>query len=57
MLRASEAGATVFLVPAANCPEALSRTPDGLQLVRVDELAGAVAALETLAAGGTPPPC
>lgn len=57
MLRASEAGATVFLVPAANCPEALSRTPDGLQLVRVDELAGAVAALETLAAGGTPPSC
>lgn len=57
MLRASEAGATVFLVPADNCAEALSRTPDGLQLVRVDDLGGAVRALEGLGAGEPAPTC
>jgi Lon-like protease len=57
MLVASEVGATVFLVPTANCAEALATAPEGLQLVRVDDLAGAVAALETLDAGGVPASC
>ncbi|MGQ0575744.1 MAG: YlbL family protein [Pseudonocardia sp.] len=57
MLAAREAGATVFLAPAANCDEARTTVPDGLQLVRVETLAGAVAALDTLRAGGTPPTC
>lgn len=51
MLRASEAGASVFLVPAGNCAEAARRAPDGLQLVRVGTLAEAVRALEALGAG------
>lgn len=57
MLAAREAGATVFLVPGGNCDEARPTAPDGLQMVRVDDLAGSVAALDTLRSGGTPPTC
>lgn len=57
MLAAAEAGATVFLVPARNCEEALATAPAALQLVKVDDLAGAVAGLETLTGGGTPAGC
>ncbi len=57
MRAAREAGATVFLVPAANCEEARSTRPDGLRLVKVEGLADAVAHLDTLRAGGTPPTC
>ncbi|CAN5285245.1 PDZ domain-containing protein [soil metagenome] len=57
MLAASEAGATVFLVPAENCDEAKSEPQDGLQMVKVETLDGAVNALETLSAGGEPPRC
>ena len=56
MIAAHEAGATVFLVPADNCYEARSDN-DGLQLVRVENLSGAVNALHTLAGGGQPPSC
>lgn len=57
MLAASEAGATVFLVPAGNCEEAKSEPRDGLELVKVETLDGAVEALQTLSAGGEPPRC
>ncbi|WP_199253725.1 YlbL family protein [Mycolicibacterium mengxianglii] len=57
MLAASEAGATVFLVPADNCEEAKSDPQDGLDLVKVQTLESAVDALETLTAGGEPPRC
>lgn len=57
MLAAREAGATVFLVPGGNCEEARTAVPEGLQIVRVDDLRGAVAALDTLRVGGTPPTC
>ncbi|MGH3613250.1 MAG: YlbL family protein [Pseudonocardia sp.] len=57
MLTARESGATVFLVPADNCAEARSAAPEGLQLVKVDNLAGAVAALDALRAGRTPASC
>lgn len=57
MAAAGEAGATVFLVPGANCEAARPTAPEGLQLVRVDDLAGAVAALDTLRSGGTPAGC
>jgi PDZ domain-containing protein len=57
MAAARDAGATVFLVPADNCEEARDFGPEGLQTVRVADLAGAVAALDTLRAGGTPPTC
>ncbi|OSY42532.1 MULTISPECIES: YlbL family protein [Pseudonocardia] len=57
MIKAQEVGAETFLVPAANCAEAASDAPDGLQLVRVGTLDEAVGALETLDAGGTPASC
>lgn len=48
---AFDAGATTFLVPGANCAEALGASvEDGeIRLVRIDDLSGAVDALEALA--------
>lgn len=57
MIRASEAGASVFLVPAQNCAEAVSRVPDGLRLIRVGSLAEGVDALDALRAGRPTPTC
>lgn len=57
LITAREAGATVFLVPADNCAEAVTQIPDGLQLVKVATLDDAMTALDTLKAGGTPPTC
>ncbi len=57
LITAREAGATVFLVPADNCAEALTQVPDGLQLVKVATLDDAMTALQTLRDGGTPPGC
>lgn len=57
MLAAREAGATVFLVPADNCAEAVTAHQDGLQLVKVDTLTTAVDALNAISAGGEPPTC
>ncbi len=54
---AQEVGATEFLVPAANCAEAVQNPPDGIRLIEVSTLAGALEALETAAAGGEPPTC
>jgi PDZ domain-containing protein len=57
LITARDAGATVFLVPADNCAEAITQIPDGLQLVKVATLNDAMTALQTLKAGGTPPSC
>ncbi|HXT44447.1 MAG TPA: PDZ domain-containing protein [Pseudonocardiaceae bacterium] len=57
MISAREAGATVFLVPAGNCAEAVQRIPGGLRLVRVGTLADAVHALDQLRDGHQPPHC
>ncbi len=57
LITAREAGATVFLVPADNCAEAVTAVPEGLELVKVGTVKEAVAALETLKAGGTPAGC
>lgn len=57
MIRAREAGATVFLVPAENCTEAVQRAPAGLRLVRVGTLTDAVRALDQLRAAQQPPHC
>lgn len=54
---AHEVGATEFLVPAANCGEAVQDPPDGIRLIEVSTLAGALEALETAASGGEPPTC
>ncbi len=57
LITARDAGATVFLVPADNCAEAVTQIPDGLQLVKVASLTDAMTALDTLKSGGTPPGC
>lgn len=57
IVAAHEAGATVFLVPADNCDEAKSSHQDGIDLVRVENLGGAVDALKALSAGGEAPHC
>ena len=55
---AREDGASVFLTPKDNCAQAVPALPDGLRLVRVDTLATALAALETLRTGqGELPTC
>jgi Lon-like protease len=55
---AKAAGATVFLVPEANCGAALHADVDGIQLVRVGTLNAAIAALTALAKGtGDVPAC
>jgi PDZ domain-containing protein len=53
MIGAKNAGAKVFLVPEANCAEAVKTAPDGLRLVKVTTLKTAVAALDALAKNGT----
>jgi PDZ domain-containing protein len=57
MIGAKDRGATFFLSPAENCAEAKSTKPSGITLVKVDTLKGALAALQTLRDGGTPPGC
>ena len=57
MAGARDAGATVFLTPAANCRDTAGAVPAGLRLVKVSTLAGAVHALRALAAGRSAPSC
>lgn len=55
---AREAGASVFLTPAGNCSDAAAAVPDGLRLVRVENLDGALTALDALRTGaGAVPSC
>jgi Lon-like protease len=57
MAGARDAGATVFLTPAANCPNTAGAVPSGLRLVKVSTLAGAVAALQDIKQGKPVPTC
>lgn len=57
MVKAREAGATVFLTPAKNCAAAEPQAPEGLKLVKVGTLADATEALADIRAGRTPPTC
>ena len=57
MSAARDAGATVFLVPAENCDEAVTGEQDGMRLVKVDTLGTAVDALHALSTGGDAPHC
>ncbi|MCX4526085.1 MULTISPECIES: S16 family serine protease [unclassified Streptomyces] len=50
-------GATVFLVPKAECSDAQSELPEGLRLIPVTSLTGAVDALRALNRGETVPSC
>jgi PDZ domain-containing protein len=57
MAAARAAGATVFLTPAANCPDTVGAVPPGLRLVKVSTLSGAIAALQALKQGAPVPSC
>ncbi|WP_051581667.1 YlbL family protein [Pseudonocardia acaciae] len=57
MIAAKRDGASVFLVPAANCAEAKMKAPEGLQLIKVATLAEAVSSLTALNEGRTPAGC
>ncbi|MFV0493789.1 PDZ domain-containing protein [Mycobacterium sp.] len=57
MAAARAAGATVFLVPAKNCYEAVSDIPSGLNLVKVETLDSAVDALHAMTSGAAMPSC
>ncbi|MFV2111866.1 PDZ domain-containing protein [Micromonospora sp. LOL_025] len=57
LVGAKEAGAVAFLVPAANCAEAVRNPQPGLPLLKVGSLDEALTALETLRAGGQPTRC
>ncbi|MFF2011084.1 S16 family serine protease [Streptomyces sp. NPDC058195] len=50
-------GATVFLVPKAECREAKAELPEGLRLIPVTTLKDAVGSLRTLDRNGRPPAC
>lgn len=51
MYGARDGGATLFLAPAGNCAEVVGHIPDGLQVVRVENLAEARAAVERAGSG------
>ena len=57
LIGARRKGATVFLVPAANCAEALTSPPSGLRLVKVSSLTGALSELGKLQSGAPTTPC
>jgi PDZ domain-containing protein len=57
MAGARNAGATVFLAPAANCADTHGAVPAGLLVVKVSTLNGAIAALNAIKQGKPTPPC
>jgi len=57
MAGARAAGATIFLTPAANCPDTSGAVPAGMRLIKVSSLAGAITALDALKAGKPVPSC
>lgn len=57
MAGARAAGATIFLTPAANCPDTVGAVPAGMRLVKVSTLRGAVKDLQALKAGKAVPSC
>jgi Lon-like protease len=57
MAGARDAGATIFLTPAANCANTVGAVPAGLRLVKVSSLAGAIGDLQAIKAGKPVPSC
>lgn len=57
IIAAHDKGATVFLTPTGDCAEARQRPPPGIRLVRVDDLTGALTALQQVRAGTGSPSC
>ncbi len=54
---AARDGATVFLVPKAECGDAESELPAGMRLIPVTTLTDAVSSLRALDDGGQVPSC
>ncbi len=57
MIAARQAGATIFLTPAANCADTRGAVPAGLRLVKVSTLNQAVTYLEAVKTGQPVPSC
>jgi Lon-like protease len=57
MAGARNAGATIFLTPAANCSNTAGAVPAGLRLVKVTSLANAVSELQAIKQGQPTPSC
>jgi PDZ domain-containing protein len=57
MIAARDAGASVFLAPAGNCSDVDGAIPDGLQVVKVSTLHGAVQDLQRIQDGKPVPSC
>jgi PDZ domain-containing protein len=57
LIGARDKGATVFLVPADNCREALAAPPPGLRLIKVSTLKGALTDLGRLHTGAATTAC
>lgn len=57
MIAAREKGATVFLAPSGNCGDVRGNVPSGLQVVKVDTLAGAVRDLQKIEQKQAVPGC
>lgn len=57
MIAANRKGASVFLAPAANCPDVRKATPDGLQVIRVETLHDASQDLVRIEKGEDVPGC
>ena len=57
MAGARAAGATIFLTPAANCPDTTGAVPAGLRLVKVSTLSQAVSDLIAIREGRPVPSC
>ena len=57
MVGARDAGATVFLAPAANCPDTAGAVPAGLRVIKVSTLNGALSDLAALRKGQPVPSC
>lgn len=57
MVGARDAGATIFLTPAANCADTRGAVPAGLRIVKVSTLSQAITDLEDIKAGRSAPSC
>jgi PDZ domain-containing protein len=57
MVGARDAGATIFLTPAANCADTRGAVPVGLRIVKVSTLSQAITDLEAIKAGRSVPAC
>lgn len=53
MIGSRSDGAEYFLAPSANCDEVTGHIPEGLQVVKIDSLSGAINSVEQIASTGS----